>query len=103
MKEEIGKRIKDIREEMHMTKEEFAKQLGLSGQHLGLIERGKNHLTIEKLKILCDLTGLSSDYILFGRDKNILNDTKNILSEFTEEQIETGCNILKRLALLIKK
>lgn len=102
MKEEIGKRIKEIREEMHMTKEQFAKKLGLSGQHLGLIERGKNHISIEKLKILCDLSGLSADYILFGKDKNILNDTKNILSEFTYSQIVNGCDTLKKLALFIK-
>lgn len=102
MKEEIGKRIKDIRESMNMTKENFAKQIGISGQYLGLIEHGKNYLSIEKLKVLCDLTNLSADYILFGRNKNIVNDTKNILSEFTETQIEIGCDMLKKLALLIK-
>lgn len=102
MKKEIGERIKDIRENMNMTKECFAKQLGISGQYLGLIEHGKNYLSIEKLKVLCDLTNLSADYILFGKDKDIIIDTKNILSEFSENQIEVGCDILKKMALFIK-
>ncbi len=102
MKEKIGERIKNIRENMSMTKEEFAKQIGISGQYLGLIEHGKNYLSIEKLKVLCNFTNLSADYILFGRDKNIITDTKKILSEFSEEQIEVGCDMLKKLALFIK-
>lgn len=102
MKKEIGKRIKMIRENMNMTKESFAKLLGISGQYLGIVERGNSYLSIEKLKILCDLTNLSSDYILFGKDNFIKNDTKNLLSEFSDEQIAFGCDTLKKLALLIK-
>jgi len=69
MKKAIGKRIKEIRENMGMTKESFAKEIGISGQYLGIVEHGKSYLSIEKLKVLCDFTNLSADYILFGRDK----------------------------------
>ncbi|MBQ3409159.1 MAG: helix-turn-helix transcriptional regulator [Clostridia bacterium] len=103
MKEEIGKRIKNIRENMGMTKEDLAKLLGISGQYLGMVEHGKSYLSVEKLKILCDFTNLSSDFILFGKDYNLPNNTKNILSEFTEEQLKAGCDTLQKLALLIKK
>ena len=103
MKKEIGERIKNIREGMNMTKESFAKLLGISGQYLGLVEHGKNYLSIEKLKVLCDITNFSADYILFGKDKNIINDTKNLLADFSQEQIEAGCDALKKLAILIKK
>lgn len=102
MKEEIGKRIKNARESMGMTKEEFARHLGISGQYLGIIERGSSCLSVEKLKVLCDLTNLSADYILFGKDNNLIQNTKNILSEFTDEQIDIGCDTLKKLALFIK-
>lgn len=102
MKEEFGKRIRNIREEMGLTKEAFARTLGVSGQYLGIVERGGSYLSIDKLKILCDLTGLSADYILFGKDSNVVNNTKNILADFSIEQIQTGCNMLKELAVLIK-
>ena len=102
MREDIGKRIEIIRENMNMTKEEFAKKIGISGQYLGLIEHGKNYLSIEKLKLLCDFTQLSADYILFGKNPNIINETKDVLSEFSDTQIEKGCKTLKELALFIK-
>ncbi len=102
MKKEIGKRIKCIREEMGMTKEDFAKAIGISGQYLGIVERGGSCLSVEKLKVLCSLTNLSADYILFGKDKNIVDNTKEILSEFTEKEIELGCKALNSLAKFIK-
>ncbi len=103
MKEEIGKRIKQIREDMGMTKEKFANLLGISGQYLGVVEHGRSYLSIEKLKILCDITNLSADYILFGKDGNLVNNTQQALSEFSDKQIELGCETLQKLALLIKE
>ena len=102
MKKEIGKRIQKLREDMNITKEAFAKEIGVSGQYLGLVEHGKNYLSIEKLKLLCDFTNISADYILFGKDQNILNETKNVLSEFTNEQLTIACETLKDLAIFIK-
>lgn len=102
MKEEIGKRIREIRESMNMTKENLAKKLGISGQYLGMVEHGKSYLSIEKLKILCDLTNLSADYILFGKDNKITSSTKEVLSNFTDEQLQIGCETLKSLAIFIK-
>lgn len=102
MKKEMGKRIENIRNSMGMTKEEFSKLLGISGQYLGIVERGKSCLSYEKLKALCEVSNLSSDYILFGKNLNIKKDTKNLLSEFSDTQIETACNTLQTLALFIK-
>lgn len=102
MKKEIGKRIQQLRENMHITKEAFAKQIGVSGQYLGLIEHGKNYLSVEKLKRLCEFTNSTADYILFGKNPNIIKDTHDILSEFTDEQLEEACETLKDLATFIK-
>ncbi len=103
MKEEIGKRIRNIRENMGMTKEKFAKLIGISGQYLGVVEHGKSYLSIDKLKSLCDLTGLSADYILFGKDNNVSSNTQELLSQFSNEQIELGCEALQKLALFMKE
>lgn len=64
LRKEIGLRIKNIRLNMNMTKQKMADLLGISGQYLGMIERGEGTLSVDKLKILCDMTGLSADYIL---------------------------------------
>lgn len=102
LREEIGIRIKHIREGMNMSKEELAKLLGISGQYLGIIERGKSYLSVEKLEKLCNLTHLSADFILFGKDYNIPETTSKLLSEYTDDQIKSGCSALEQLAIFIK-
>lgn len=102
MKSEIGQRIRKVRESMQLTKEAFAKEIGISGQYLGLIEHGKNCLSFEKLKVLCDFTNLSADYILFGKDTNLLLSIKDVFVNFSDEQIESACKALQDLALYLK-
>lgn len=103
LKEEIGLRIKKLREERHLTKEAFAKKLGISGQYLGIIERGQNCLSVEKLKKLCDFTNQSSDYILFGKEYTFDSSVKDTLSDLSDEDIKTCCEALEKLALVMKR
>ena len=57
LRKEIGLRVRSIRLNMNITKQKMADMLGISGQYLGMIERGEGTLSIDKLKILCDITG----------------------------------------------
>lgn len=98
MKQEIGLRIKLIRENLHMTKEEFSKHLEITGQYLGTVERGKSCLSVEKLKRLCDYTNLSADYILFGKSSN---SPQIDLTNLTPRQLELGYCALNELASFI--
>jgi len=102
VKKEIGQRIRKIRESMCLTKDAFAKEIGITGQYLGLIEHGQNYLSIEKIKILCDFTGLSADFILFGKDLTVIKSTREMLTHFSDEQLISACDALKDLALYLK-
>ena len=57
LRKEIGLRIKNIRLNMNITKQKMAELLGISGQYLGMIERGEGTLSIDKLKVLVILLG----------------------------------------------
>ncbi len=103
MKVEIGKRITVIREELGMTKESLAKEIHVTPQYLGQVEKGKCMLSLEKLKLLCEYTNKSADYILFGKDPNLISNTKIKLNKLTDKQIKHGCNMLKELALFLNK
>ncbi|HBC84157.1 MAG TPA: hypothetical protein DCZ30_01520 [Clostridiales bacterium] len=70
IKKDIGKRIEFIRNERNMTKEEFAKLINISGQHLGRAISGEKGLSIEKIIELSEKTGYSTDFILKGVTNN---------------------------------
>lgn len=100
---ERGKRIKNIREnELHMNKTQLAREIGVSGQFLGLVEDGKGSLVYKSIKKLRDLSGHSADYILYGLDDNIINETKKCLEKYSEAQIINAIDVIKEITLFIK-
>lgn len=101
---ERGKRIKEIREnELHMNKTQLAKEIGISGQFLGLVEEGKGNLVYKSVKKLRALSGHSADYILYGLDDISIKETKKYLQNYSEEEIIHAIKIIKNIALFIKK
>lgn len=101
---ERGKRIKEIREnELHMNKTQLAKEIGISGQFLGLIEEGKGNLVYRSIKKLRDISGHSADYILYGLDDNIIKDTKEFLRNYSKDEIINAIKIIKDITIFIKK
>ena len=100
---ERGQRIKDIREnELHLNKSQLAKLLGVSSQFLGLVEEGKGNLVYRSIKNLKDISGHSSDYILYGLDDSMIRETNEILEKFDENQIKAALKMLKNIGIFIK-
>lgn len=100
---ERGRRIKEIREkELKMKKSQLGKEIGISGQFLGLVESGKGNLAYKSVKKLKNLSGHSSDYILYGLDDNNIEETRQCLEKYTEKEIIQAINIIKDIALFIK-
>ena len=98
-----GKRIKYIREnELHMNKTQLAKEIGISSQFLGLVEEGRGNLVYRSIKKLRDISGHSADYILYGLDDNIINKTKELLTKYSEEEIEKVIDIIHDITIFIK-
>ena len=100
---ERGKRIKNIREnELHMNKTQLAREIGISSQFLGLVENGKGNLVYKSLKKLRNLSGYSSDYILFGIDDNSISETKKVLEQYSEMEISEAIKLLNNIAVFIR-
>lgn len=102
MREEIGKRILEIRKSMNMNKEQFSKLIGISGQYLGTVENGVNGLSLESIINLCKNTHISADYILFGKEHITDEKLKNVFSGIDETQINSAFKSLENIALFIK-
>ena len=100
---ERGKRIKYIREnELKMNKSQLAKEIGVSGQFLGLVESGRGNLVYKNIKKLMDLSGHSSHYILFALDDSIISETKKYLKKYSSRELINYIDIIKTLTLSLR-
>ena len=62
-------RIRKAREDMGYTRETFAEKLDVSVSYLAELERGRTGLSVKMLIKVCNVLGLSSDYVLFGNER----------------------------------
>lgn len=56
--------LRGLREDNDLTQQQVAEYLGTSQTMYARYERGANELPLRHLKRLCELYGVSSDYIL---------------------------------------
>ena len=59
-------RIRKAREEAGYTREQFAELLNVSNSYLAEVERGRTGVSLKTLTAICNLLGLSADYLIFG-------------------------------------
>ena len=63
-------RIRKAREEQGYTRERFAEKLDVSVSYLAELERGRTGISVKMLIKVCNLLGLSADYVLFGVERS---------------------------------
>ncbi len=83
-KEEIGRRIKKMREEQHLTLKNVEAKAGISATHISEIERGKTSPTIGALIRIADALGKDPAYFIEDEE---LRDVSFIALEDLETSI----------------
>ena len=63
LRAQFGQRIRQIRDEMDQSQEEFAERVGMSVDFLSLIERGRNAPSFKKLELMIKGLGVSAAYL----------------------------------------
>jgi transcriptional regulator with XRE-family HTH domain len=102
IEEQAGKRIQKIREKMQLSKAQFGKRIGVTGQHIGMIERGKQGLSINLIVKICNALETTADYILFGAVDPVRDPaTVEALNGLTHEQIQIALDIIKKVAQFV--
>lgn len=64
MTNELSKRIIDLRESKNWTQTQLAEKMGLSKSTMSKIESGYRKITTDELKLLAEIFGVSTDYLL---------------------------------------
>ncbi len=62
-------RIRKAREDAGYTREKFAELLDVSVSYMAEVERGRTGISVKMLIKICDVLGLSADYVLFGESR----------------------------------
>ncbi len=64
----MGTRLKEKRRSHHLTQEQMADRLNISIKHYSEVERGISGLSVENIINVCDILGVSIDYLLQGKE-----------------------------------
>lgn len=81
--ESIGSRLMRLRKEQYLSKKDVCRFTGIGEERLSLIEKSGKEITMIELKKLASFFRVSSDYIVFGKNR-VLRDEKTgkpVLSE----------------------
>ena len=97
--EQVGRRLRRIRTQLEMTREQFSEQVGISPQFLAEIENGKKGMSADTLYKICSRFDLSADYLLLGKtDAPQLSDPiSKALSSFPEPFLELTEEIIRAI------
>lgn len=66
IKSQIGKRLREKREQAGYTREKLGELCSLSSRFIANIELGDSTFSLDSLMTICRVLSCSSDYLLFG-------------------------------------
>lgn len=66
VRETIGERLRELREQRELTQTEFAKQINYTRNTVGRWERNAQDLTSTQIEYLCKFFEISSDTLIYG-------------------------------------
>jgi transcriptional regulator with XRE-family HTH domain len=71
---DVGLRIRELRELLHMSREQFSEQCDISPSFLSAVENGRKSITSKTIYKMCTAFHISADYLIFGRDEDYETD-----------------------------
>lgn len=88
-KKAVGVRLKEIRKRRGLTQSELAAKLDYSSERqLQRIENGETSCSVDKLMEIAQILEVTTDYLLFGTEKNQTGRFRKCFENKTEKQIE---------------
>lgn len=102
MSPEIGDRIRVLRCSKHMTREQLAEKVEITGKFVYDIEMGKKGFSTQVLKGVAEALDVSCDYIVYGENsyQNIGDEISKLLMRMDKRQLEIAYNILANVCEL---
>ncbi len=104
----IGKRIKRLRLQKHMTQEALSEKIDISAKHLSNIENNNAHPSIETLVAIANILECSLDYfvlenIVETQETNYNQEFINIMKSCTTQEKRILIDILYAVRKILKE
>ena len=91
---EMGRKLREIREENHMTQKTFASVLNISQQTLSRYENGKTVIPYEDLRKVVTVFGVSVEYILELENTEMTSDEIRLVDRRLDDRMKQGVKIM---------
>ena len=93
-------RIQKAREDMGYTREKFAEVLDVSVSYLAELERGRTGISVKMLVKVCNVLGLSADYVLFGTERSADLSRIDAIHRIDTKYLQLLDNVISDLLVL---
>ena len=101
---QVGKRIREKRDALGISREVFSEMIGISPNFLAQIESGKKGMSTSTLCKICVGLSTSADYIVLGKEKeNDISGIAEILRNLDPGVLPYAEEIIKAFAIAINK
>ncbi len=82
---------------MGYTREQFSELLEVSVSYMAEVERGRTGISVKMLIKICNLLGLSADYILFGEESEETNLMTDKIKRIDKKYLPLLNDLIKNL------
>ena len=96
----FGSRVKRCREQINMTKERFAEEIGRSENFVAEIEKGNTSCSVHTLHKISEVLRVSTDTLLYGKVEEMKESKSNkeileeIINRCNEEELQVITDII---------
>lgn len=95
----MNERIKKFRESMNLSRAAFGEKLGISGDVVNNMERGRANIGEDRIKLICSIFSVNEEWLRTGEGEPTIKRTRNQqIAEFANDVMDLPEeNIKKRL------
>lgn len=73
----MNQRIKELREALGLSQEEFGKSLGLSRNYISLIENEQRNMSSQSIKVMCSMYNVNEEWLRTGKGEMFVQKSKD--------------------------
>lgn len=101
--DDIGIRVREYREKLGYTREQFAEKLDISVTFAADIELGKKGMSLDTLIKMCELLSVSADYLIWGKGEKAENNIVALTAELSEDEMKHAEDLMRTFVKAISE